>query len=85
LVSTNHSNHFRQHGNYKPGLGSIWLLYSRLKIKIRGETVYIAGYNTLQKHNSAATVRVPSGANPQIVSVVWVNPDKSQVAVPITN
>jgi hypothetical protein len=61
------------------------ILYSRLKIKIRGETVYIAGYNALRKHNSAATIQVPSGVNPQMVSVVWVNPAKSQVTVPITN
>ena len=50
--------------------------------RVDGRTVYVAGYRTLREQSREFVVRLPPGSQP--VTVVWIDPDGSQVAVPIT-
>ena len=58
--------------------------YPRPKARVEGTTVYIVGYRTLREQSREFVVRLPASTNSQPVTVVWVNPDGSRVAVPVT-
>ena len=54
------------------------------KAKVQGQTVYVFGYRTLQEQSREYIVHLPASVSSQSVSVVWINPDGSHVAIPIT-
>ena len=58
--------------------------WTRPKAKVEGRTVCIVGYRTLHEQNRDFVVRLPASNGSQPVSVVWIDPDGSRVAVPIT-
>jgi hypothetical protein len=58
--------------------------WTRPKARVEGRTVYIAGYRTMREQSREFVVRLPASTNSGPVSVVWVDPDGSRVAVPIT-
>jgi hypothetical protein len=58
--------------------------WTRPKAKIEGQTVYVVGYSTLREQGSLFVVHLPASVNSKSVSVVWVDPDGSNVPVPIT-
>ena len=55
------------------------------KARVEGGTVYIVGYRTLREQKREFAVRLSATARSQPVSVIWVDPDGSKVAIPITN
>jgi hypothetical protein len=57
--------------------------WTRPKARIRGQTVYVAGYRTLHEQNREFVVRLPASVASQTVTVVWIDPDGSNVPVPI--
>jgi len=58
--------------------------YPRPKARVEGRTVYIGAHRTLREKSRQFVVRLPASAGSQPVSVVWVDPDGSRIAVPIT-
>lgn len=54
------------------------------KAKVQGQTVYIVGYRTYRQQSREFDVQLPDSVSPQSVKVIWVNPDGSEVSVPIT-
>jgi hypothetical protein len=58
--------------------------YPRPKVRVEGMTVYIGAHRTLREQSREFVVRLAASAGSQPVSVVWVDPDGSRVAVPIT-
>jgi hypothetical protein len=58
--------------------------YSRPKARVEGRTVYICAYRTLREQSREFVVRLPTASSSPAVSVVWVDPDGSRAAVPIT-
>jgi len=54
------------------------------KAKIEGQTVYVVGYRTMREQSREFAVQLPATVTPQMVSVVWIDPDGSHVTVPIT-
>jgi len=52
------------------------------KARVDGHTVYVVGYRTLREQSCKFEVQLPSGL--QLVTVAWIDPDGSQVTVPIT-
>jgi len=52
------------------------------KSKIKGHTIYVYGYYTLKEMSHEYVVKLPASVSSQTVSVVWVNPDGSQVPIP---
>jgi hypothetical protein len=58
--------------------------YVHPKARVEGQTVYIFGYRTLKEQRREYVVRLPASASSQTIAVVWLNPDGSQVPVPIT-
>jgi hypothetical protein len=54
-----------------------------LRARVMGRTVYVAGCRTLRNERGQYEVLLPASSNSQPVSVVWVDPDGSQVSVPI--
>jgi len=58
--------------------------YPQPKARVEGRTVYIAAHRTLREQSREFVVRLPASASSQPISVVWVDPDGSRVAVPIT-
>jgi len=58
--------------------------FTRPKATVEGRTVYIVGYRTLREQSHNFVVQLPVSTSPRLVSVVWVDPDGSRVAVPIT-
>jgi hypothetical protein len=57
--------------------------WTRPKVKVKGQTVYVLGYLSFRAQNKEFIVHLPQLANTQEVSVVWVDPDGSHVTVPI--
>jgi hypothetical protein len=57
--------------------------WTKPKTRVEGSTVYVAGYRTMLEQSRDFVVRLPASTNSQPVSVFWVNPDGSRVAVPI--
>jgi hypothetical protein len=58
--------------------------WTKCKARVEGSAIYVGGYRTMREQNRNFVVRLPASTNSQPVSVFWVNPDGSQVAVPIT-
>jgi hypothetical protein len=58
--------------------------WTRPKARVEGRTAYIVGYRTMREQSREFVVRLPEASSSQPVSVVWVDPDGSRVAVPIT-
>jgi hypothetical protein len=58
--------------------------WTKAKAKVEGSTVCIVGYRTLRERSREFVVRLPAQAASERVSVVWMNPDGSRVAVPLT-
>lgn len=58
--------------------------WTRPRAKVEGRTVYIVGYRTVREQSRSFVVRLPASTGSQAVSVVWIDPDGSRVAVPIT-
>ena len=52
------------------------------KARVEGQTIFVTGYRTLREQSREFMVRLPAGAQP--ATVIWVDPDGSRVAVPIT-
>jgi hypothetical protein len=52
--------------------------------RTEGETVYVYGHHSPDWATHEYLVEAPSATNSQDVKVVWVNPDGSQVPVPMT-
>jgi hypothetical protein len=57
--------------------------WTRPKARVEARTVYVVGYRTLREQSREFVVRLPASADSQPVSVVWVDPDGSRIAVPI--
>ena len=57
--------------------------WTRPKAKVEGQTVYVVGYRTMQEQSREFLVQLPASASPQSLSVVWIDPDRSHVTVPI--
>jgi len=57
--------------------------YPRPKARVEGRTAYITAHRTMREQSREFVVRLPVSASSQPVSVVWVDPDGNQVAVPI--
>jgi hypothetical protein len=51
------------------------------KARVEGQTVYVVGYRTFREQSREFVVRLPAVS--QSVTVVWIDPDGSQVTVPI--
>lgn len=51
--------------------------------KVKDDTVYVVGYRTLREQSREFVVRLPGSTKAGPVSVFWVNPDGSRIAVPI--
>jgi len=58
--------------------------FTKPKARVEGQTVLIVGYRTLREQSREFVVRLPATASLQSVSVVWVDPDGSRIAIPIT-
>jgi len=58
--------------------------WTKLKATVENSTVYVAGYRTMREQSRDFVVRLPASTNCGPVSVFWVNPDGSRIAVPIT-
>jgi hypothetical protein len=59
--------------------------WTKPKARIQGRTVYIVGYRTLRERGHDFVIRLPATpAGSEPVSVFWIDPDGSPVAVPIT-
>lgn len=54
------------------------------KARVEGGTVYVVGYRTMREHSREFVVQLPASSSSMKVSVVWVDPDGSRVAIPIT-
>ncbi len=54
------------------------------KSKIKDHTIYVYGYYTLSEMSHEFVVKLPASLRSQTVSVVWLNPDGSQVPIPLT-
>jgi hypothetical protein len=59
--------------------------WTRVKAKVEGHTVYIVGYRTMREQNREIAFRLPPTVNSPSVAVVWIDPDGSQVSVPLKN
>jgi hypothetical protein len=57
--------------------------WTKPKVRVEGNAVYIAGYRTLRERSREFVVRLPASTNFRPVSVCWINPDGTRVAVPI--
>jgi len=57
--------------------------WTRPKVRVDGQTVYVAGYRTVKERSREFVVHLPASAVSQSVSVVWIDPDGSRVTVPI--
>ncbi|HEV2330018.1 MAG TPA: hypothetical protein VGY56_14650 [Verrucomicrobiae bacterium] len=53
------------------------------KAEVQGQTIYLYGYRTSQVQKSTYIVRLPASVNPQSVSVIWIDPDGSQLRIPM--
>lgn len=58
--------------------------WTKPNARVEGRTVYVAGYRTMREQSRNFVVQLPASRNSQSVSVFWVNPDGSRVAVPVT-
>ena len=58
--------------------------FTKLKVRVEGQTVLIVGYRTLREQSREFKIRLPVSVIPQSVLVVWVDPDGSRIQVPIT-
>ena len=58
--------------------------YARPKARVDGQTVYVVGYHTMSEQSREFVVRLPASVGTQTVSVVWIDPDGSQIPVPVT-
>jgi hypothetical protein len=58
--------------------------WTRPKASVEGQTVYVVGYRTLFEQRREFVVPLPASVGSQLVKIVWVDPDGSQVSVPIT-
>ena len=68
-------------------LGSDYLTsanWVHAKSRIEGQTVYVYGYHTLKEMSHEYVVKLPASVSSQTVTVMWLDPDGSQVPVPIT-
>ena len=54
------------------------------KSKVEGQTVYVFGYRTLREQKRELSIRLPASVSSRSVAVVWIDPDGSDVPVPIT-
>jgi hypothetical protein len=60
----------------------VWV---RVKAQVKDSTVCLAGYPSYYREESRVySVPLPVSANSEALAVVWVNPDGSRVAVPVT-
>jgi hypothetical protein len=55
--------------------------YTRLKARVEGQTVYVAGYRTLRQQRRIFSVPLPASTNSRSLEVLWVDPDGSRVPV----
>jgi hypothetical protein len=58
--------------------------WTRPKVRVDGQTVYVVGYRTMHEQSREFVVRLPVSVSSQPVVIVWVDPDGSRVTVPIT-
>jgi len=54
------------------------------KSKIKDHTIYVYGYYTLKEMSHEYVAKLPASVSSQAVSIVWLNPDGSQVPIPFT-
>jgi hypothetical protein len=54
------------------------------KARVEDRIVYVVGFRTMREKSRDFVVRLPASTNPGPAQVFWVNPDGSQIAVPIT-
>lgn len=59
--------------------------YPRPKVRVENGTVYVVAYRSLREQSREFAVRLPASVNSRKITVVWRNPDKSQVTIPTTN
>ena len=57
--------------------------WTKPKARVEDRTVYVAGCRTMREQSRDFVVRLPASTNSGPVSVFWVNPDGSRIAVPI--
>ena len=57
--------------------------WTRPKARVEGRTIYIAGFRTLRRQSRDFEVRLPASETGESVKIVWLEPDGSQVSVPI--
>ena len=57
--------------------------WTRPKARVEGTIVYVVGYRTMRERSREFVVRLPPATNALPVSVVWIDPDRSRVAIPI--
>ena len=53
------------------------------KAKIVGQIVYVFGYRTLSEQSREFVVKLPATTGSQSFDIIWLNPDGSQVPIPI--
>lgn len=56
--------------------------WTRPKARTDGQTVYVTGHRTLREQSRTLVVPLPSSSRNHAVSVVWINPDGSEVPLP---
>ena len=60
----------------------VWV---RVKARIKDGTVNLAGHAVyLREQPKSYTLHLPASLESQSVSVIWVNPDRSRVAIPVS-
>ncbi len=58
--------------------------WTRVKSRIEGSRIYLIGYRTMSEQSREISIRLPGSANADSVELVWVDPEGSQVHVPIS-
>jgi hypothetical protein len=58
--------------------------WTRPKVRVEGETIYIVGYLSFREQSREFVVRLPISGGSRSVKIVWIDPDGSHVPVPIT-
>jgi hypothetical protein len=53
------------------------------KANVRGQTVYVFGYRSLRTQSWEYVVHLPASVDSKSLSVIWIDPDGSQVSIPI--
>ncbi len=58
--------------------------WTRLRVKIAGQTVYISGRRVLREQNREVAIKLPPSMDASRVALVWVDPDGRIIPVAVT-